>query len=766
MNTAGYIVLMSAIATILLAFFIFLTFKKNSILLVTLKMMILSAFCIIASYIPSLFASSAWVSKVFYAIYFIANTWVCASIFLFGKAYIGNNVDIKAIHYLSVGAVIADNISLIVNIFTNHEVTYNYIYGDLVSCWKFSGTPWFQAHLALCYILLAVFVIEVVAKIFKSPSIYKEQYVVILAILLICVIGNGIFLIQADVIDLSVVLYGFAGMAFYYFSIDFLPHKLRRDMGQLILSKMNSALVFFDLDGKCIFSNGASSSTFLTERNKTTLSDFANTIDVAVADLKDKQVCPFVYKDGVKYFMVNYQKFTDSHQRYLGCFFRLDDVTKEREEQGEKLYLATHDRLTGVYNEDTFFREARSAIDSHPTVPYSVIATNISQFKFLNDLLGQETGDRLLIDIGKIIDEFNGEGIMYGRLESDKFAICAPTKMGLAEKIEEKIEKRIEELRKNNNISLMVFNRCGVYEVAEPSLSLATMCDRATMALNSAKGDITRKVIYYDTKMLNEMMLENELIAELPAALKEKQFVIYYQPQVDSRTDTIVGAEALVRWNHPQRGLIPPGVFIPLFERTGHIYELDRYVWAEACKTIKKLNALGYEVPISVNISPRDIYSGDVFQIITGLVHQYGLRPQSLNLEITESAVILDMDHMNDLIFRFKEEGFKIEMDDFGSGYSSLNTLKDLPVDVLKLDMLFLKSIKGSVRGEKILSAIIALARSISAPIIAEGVEDRQQVDFLLNLGCHNLQGYFYSKPIPYDLYLEMLHKYQTGPLI
>jgi diguanylate cyclase len=764
MNNTAYIAIMSAIASILLVFFVFLMRKKSTLLRV-LKMMIGFAFLILATYIPALFCPEHTTSTIFYSLYFISNTWLCLSIYLFGHVYIKKKPNPRWMKIAFTLFIIADNLSLLCNTFANHEVYYEFQTISSISCWKFKGTWWFQIHLALCYIFLGVFFIEIIQKLIKVPRLYKEQYGVILAILLVCIIGNGIFLIQSDTIDLSVILYGFAGIAFYYFSIDFLPHKLRRDMGQLILNKMNSSLAFFDLEGRCVFANDSAQSLFKMIPNQSTLKKFVASIGLKEESLSEKQVSSLADEKGTRTYLVNYQGFTDSHKRYLGCFFRLDDITAEQEEQQRKLYLATHDRLTGVYNQDTFFREARKAIDANPSVPYCIITTNVSQFKLLNDFFGQEVGDRLLIDIAMIIDSFNGPGIMYGRLESDKFGLCVPCSTNLEEKIEEKIEAHIAEIRKQSNLTLMVFNQCGVYRITDPSLSIQMMCDRANMALNSFKGDVQHKISYYDTNMLNEMLLENELISELPEALEKEEFVVYFQPQIDSSTNKIVGAEALVRWNHPTKGLIPPGKFIPLFERTGHIYELDRYIWAHTCQKQKYLRSAGYLVPLSVNISPRDVYSADVCQVISGLIDEYGIPPESLNLEITESAVILDMDKMNDIIKRLKEKGFRIEMDDFGSGYSSLNTLKDIHVDVLKLDMLFLKSIKGSERGAKILSAIIALARSIETPIIAEGAEDHEQVDFLLNLGCHNIQGYYYSKPIPFDSLLEFFKARQTGPL-
>ena len=261
------------------------------------------------------------------------------------------------------------------------------------------------------------------------------------------------------------------------------------------------------------------------------------------------------------------------------------------------------------------------------------------------------------------------------------------------------------------------------------------------------------------------MLWESKLVAEIPLALRSQQFVLYFQPQINSRTNRIVGAEALVRWNHPESGLISPGVFIPLLESMGLIYQLDQYVWEQACVYLCRLRALGYTFPVSVNVSPRDVYSGDIFQVISDLVEKYDLPVDSLNLEITESALVLDMDRLLGIIRRLQQRGFRIEMDDFGSGYSSLNTLKDIPVDVLKLDMRFLEGATDPERSEKILKMIVGLAGSLHIPLIAEGVEKKEQVDLLASIGCYNLQGFYYSRPVPFEDFLQMLAQYETGTL-
>ena len=263
--------------------------------------------------------------------------------------------------------------------------------------------------------------------------------------------------------------------------------------------------------------------------------------------------------------------------------------------------------------------------------------------------------------------------------------------------------------------------------------------------------------------MLKELLKEQELISEMEPALAKRQFILYLQPQYDYTTNTMTGAEALVRWKHPEKGLIPPGLFIPIFENNGFICKLDLYVWEEACRLLRKWIDLGLNpVPISVNISRRDIYSQNLVDIFENLIKTYKLDPRMLRLEITESAYMDNPEQLIKVVDDLRDLGFCIEMDDFGSGYSSLNTLKDVPVDVLKLDMKFIMSATQGTDSEKskgghILSSIVRMANWLKLPVIAEGIETGIQADYLKSIGCFYMQGYYFAKPMPVDEYERLL---------
>jgi EAL domain-containing protein (putative c-di-GMP-specific phosphodiesterase class I) len=258
------------------------------------------------------------------------------------------------------------------------------------------------------------------------------------------------------------------------------------------------------------------------------------------------------------------------------------------------------------------------------------------------------------------------------------------------------------------------------------------------------------------------MVSDHELTTQLETALENGELKMYLQSQVD-RNGTVIGAEALVRWEHPTRGLLLPGDFIPLFEKNYQIARVDRFVWEEAARKLKEWEDTEFaDLYISVNISPRDFESMNVYHVLTDLVEEYGINPKKLRVEITETTIMQNPWEQIKLIGRLRQAGFYVEMDDFGSGYSSLSMLKDVRLDAIKLDMRFLSASINTARGKKILSTIISLSKELHMTVIAEGVEKREYVEYLKQLGCDQFQGYYFTRPINTEDFEELVHKTNT----
>lgn len=308
---------------------------------------------------------------------------------------------------------------------------------------------------------------------------------------------------------------------------------------------------------------------------------------------------------------------------------------------------------------------------------------------------------------------------------------------------------RMQDYFKDSSFHLHIFT--GVYDINDLEEPVSIMCDKANLASETIKNEYKSNIAYYTERLFESSIEERRIIGEFERAISNNEFEMYLQPQVDS-SGNLYGAEALVRWQHPERGLLSPAIFIDVLEKTGFIYKLDRYMWDKAAKKLGEWKKEGKDqYHISVNISTKDFYLVDVYETFVGLVDKYDIDPVNLNIEITETTLMSDFDKNMGIIRLLQNYGFNIEIDDFGSGYSSLNMLKDISADVLKIDMGFLRASENEAKGLDILESIITLAGKLGMKVITEGVETKKQLYMLVEMGCDMYQGYYFSKPIPVD---------------
>ncbi len=450
--------------------------------------------------------------------------------------------------------------------------------------------------------------------------------------------------------------------------------------------------------------------------------------------------------------------------------FRVSEQNKVNQQllQAKEAIIKTveTDELTGLLTKQAFYIHVREYLDAHPGKKYEIIRFDLDNFSLINDILGVKIGDQILKDIGQQILHFQSmtnEALVVGHIEADHFAVLH----NAGKKRAEDLFKYIETWLHRNEKAYHLNCRIGIYSITDLSVDPALMSDRALQALRSTKGLFSKRVAYYDDSMRKKRMSETELTDQMENALATDQFEIYYQPQCNYETKEIIGAEALVRWNHPQKGLLSPGIFLPLFERNGLIVKLDNYVWEKVCRQLQIWYAeYGKKtVPISVNISRMDTYGEDLCSRLKKLVQKYHLPYNLLRLEITESAYVGDAKRLCQIVEQLKNIGFLVEMDDFGSAYSSLNSLKDIPVDILKLDMKFLSDTDNSARSGNILSSVVRMARWLNLPVIAEGVETKQQADYLCSIGCLYMQGYYFNKPLPLKEFEKVLKDSNSGKI-
>ena len=423
------------------------------------------------------------------------------------------------------------------------------------------------------------------------------------------------------------------------------------------------------------------------------------------------------------------------------------------------IILATEtDRLTGLYNKNFFFQYCSRSDAYTPGRAMDAIALNISRFHLVNELRGRSFGDKILRALADEIKyyAFQCKGIA-GRGGDDIFFAYLPHGESY-EDFAESMSDAVAEIAGDAKIRL----RVGVYQNVDFSVNIEERFDRANIACNSLRKNVSEHYALYDSDLHEKELFAEKLINEMDSAIAERQFRVVYQPKFNIKGDVphLCSAEALVRWQHPELGMISPGLFIPLFEENGLISRLDDYIWREVAQQINRWkNEFGVTVPISVNVSRIDLLSPNYEKNMLELVRDNSLQAGDMLLEITESAYSDNSERIIEIAHSLRSHGFRLEMDDFGSGYSSLNMLAMLPIDALKLDMKFVRNICTNAKDLRMVQLMIEIASFLNVPVIAEGVETKEQYLLLKEKGCDIIQGYYFSKPLFKEQFSELIAK-------
>lgn len=444
----------------------------------------------------------------------------------------------------------------------------------------------------------------------------------------------------------------------------------------------------------------------------------------------------------------------NSQRALMKSNHRLKQVLDEVRKANNMIALLEQDELTDLYCASAFYRKARKRICSNLEQDYDIIVLDIRNFKMINEIFGRKTADCLLQALALFLCGLDKEEeSIMARVPADIFYILVPRDVHFYEIIEREVSKFFRSYPLPFHLQAQV----SVYPIEDREVLIEQMCDRAKMALNSDNLQNEVEVVFYNDSLHEKLISQNRLLDSVKDAIRNKEFRLYLQSKVNMITGEVIGAEALIRWIHPKIGFISPGEFIPLLEKEGHIYEVDKFIWEEACKILKKRKDNGLkELPISVNVARGDFYEKDLCEFLKYLINKYELKPEQLHLEIIERAYVADSDNIFRVLTELREEGFCIEMDDFGIGESSLSMLAEMPVNVLKLDRQFLVAGLDDKRHIEVIRCIINLAKVLDINIIAEGVETQEQVDLLLSMGCTCAQGFFYAKPEPGGYFADL----------
>lgn len=630
------------------------------------------------------------------------------------------------------------------------------------------GKPYFDLipglgqnfHRIVVYGILALIIAVFIIKCVKTPFIYIERYSIILITILITGIIESIFIFSDMLFNMSMISLGVYGIVLYFFAMHYKPMRLLNNMLAQIASESNQSVICFDAHNRCVWANDQALEFFeVKNRDYDKLSEIFNDVFQDIADREEPDFTEQIEidKDGAaQYFFLERQTIHDKKGNVTSSFVNIRDNTAEQSEIKHKLYVATHDVLTGLYNKEYLLNATKECVKEKKET-YYVGFMDIQNFKVVNDIFGTDFGDYTLKTVADFLRKYIPESGVYGRLGGDTFGFCVPEK----DFDEKELSGHLQNFEiKNEKAEHQIVIHVGVYIATDETVEPAVMFDRAHLAMLSIKDDFNRRVSFYNDDVRSQVLWDQFVVAELPRALKEKQIIPYLQPIVD-KDGNIVGAEALARWVHPQKGFLSPAAFIPVFERNGMIVDVDRLIWRTACKKIAEWEAKGKDLFISVNISPKDFYFMDVAEELVELTKEYNISPTHLRIEITETVMMSDVEKRINMLLYLKNLGFIIEMDDFGSGYSSLNLLKDMPVDVLKIDMAFLTKSKKDNKAQTIVHNIINLSDNLDISSLTEGVETKEQYEALHDMGCNLFQGYYFAKPMTMDDFEKLVFKEQ-----
>ncbi|MGJ7913001.1 sensor domain-containing protein [Neobacillus sp. LXY-1] len=438
------------------------------------------------------------------------------------------------------------------------------------------------------------------------------------------------------------------------------------------------------------------------------------------------------------------------------------DVTEKVNSEKIIRHMAYHDQLTNLPNRYYLKEKMGEVIENAEknNSHFAVIFLDLDRFKAVNDNLGHEIGDKLLMDIAERLKGCVSKKDIISRYGGDEFAILLPEKSSnCAAKVSQIILNSLSQPYYLNHHEIFVTPSIGISMYPIHGSDFDQLIKNADLSMYYAKSLGKNNYQFFNDSLENDSKNELDYERELRKALERNEFVLYYQPQINMETNEIIGAEALIRWQHPEKGMIPPAEFIPIAEESGLIIPIGEWVLKSACLQNKKWQEEGMPpFTMAVNISAKQFFQSNLPEIVKRTLVETGLEPKYLELEITESMT-MNVERAISMLLELKKIGVKISIDDFGTGYSSLYYLKKFPIDKLKVDQSFIRDCINDVHDETIVKTIISMAKNLKLQVIAEGVETKEHVSFLLNQMCNEAQGYFYSKPVPVTDFKQVTFK-------
>lgn len=714
--------------------------------------LLIMALLVVFSYWAFLWAGSERLGLLCLGLYDAGLYFLAALMFNYICLFTGYTPDFRYTNVFVMVTGIADLIAMLLNVLGEYMFKITPAVGGdgSFAYWKIQYYMPYYLHIICCYTIVIFGIIILARKLVKSPRMYHKKYLImLLAYVMIVFLRMFMYMFEWKY-DLSIIVIAFLGIVLSFFNTYSVPKKVIQNVLYSVSENTSSLIVCFDNYNKCIYVNDGARKLLGVEKDdlKAFEEKFVPYINICARKQVEYDITDEVYVvDGEeRTVLIEYQAVIDDKNRYLGCFFKMEDRTEEIKRFELEKYRATHDSLTNLYNREAFFEISEEYIKENADTEYCLVTSNIKEFKLVNDLFGNKTGDMILIKMAEELNAMSESGkCVVARMYGDRFAVLLPVDEFDETKAVNGI-KNVEQIMRACNYKLRII--LGVYTITDREESIQSIYDKACMAIEKNRNEYINGIVYYDNSIMQRALHEKFVVSEFENAIENENVEMYLQAQVNNE-GVVIGGEALVRWEHPEYGMMLPGDFIDELERTGLIYKLDAYVWELAAKRLYEWKRKGIlDKYISVNISAKDFYYMDIYKAFTGLVRKYNINPRNLKLEITETVLMHDLEVHLEVLGRLRKFGFNIEIDDFGSGYSSLGMLKAIKADILKIDMAFLRETENKLRSRIILKSIISMTKKLGMKIVTEGVETEEQFEGLKEMGCDYYQGYLFSKPI------------------
>lgn len=699
----------------------------------------------------SLFLMSEFYNKalILFCVYKVCAIWTYYMAFSFNHAFTNTTKKLGFIKEFYFILCFIDSVLLLANARVN-------VIFDLVPAhtnagffyWGIKYTYRFGFHKLVCAILSFSSLALLISSIVKAPSYNKVKYVTILTSESLVLIANYVF----NSLDLPLNI----SLLMLVASSIFIANYVNKDFSAPVLigplsaitESINDVIFCYDSSENLIYANSAAKNVF--KKSNDNLENFAKEFRQNFLKNRPSELSLKLDNGEERYYITEYKDFFISNSN-IGSYLRLQDKTKETLESRRKNYIATHDLLTGLFNRSGFFKKMQEALYQNTFKNPILICTNIKDFKLINTIYSEQIGDSVLQNQTEVMKRLPGhKKSIIGRIADDKFAILME-KQDFDKDIFEEVFNEVSCIIEKTLYNIQIV--AGIYEIYDKKDTIQSIYDKAKISLDAIKDSDNQIFSFYNPSMMEKMLKEKDIVNDFEKSLNEKQFSIQLQPVID-KEGNVLGAESVVRWNNPKYEDLAPSSFLDVLERTSLIYKLDVYVWELVAKKLHEWKERGFSDRfISVNVSSKDKFFIDIIKTFSELIKKYDISPQNFKVEIRETAMLENPEKTIAIFSQLKKLGIKVYIDNFGTGFSSLNVLKDFIADGIKMDTSFLSESKVSGKNKIILQTMISMSSDLGMEFIAKGVESENQMLALSKMDCKLFQGFYFSKPLPVKTY-------------